>query len=43
VILFDHSGFYSEESLKELQRNAAINIVEVFKANEPTYPVNRIA
>ena len=42
VILTDHTGYYSEESLVELKIKAARNIVEVLKGNKPTYPVNNI-
>ena len=41
VILSDHTGWYSEESLKELKMKAAMNIAEVLKGGEPLYPVNR--
>ncbi|MBI9104471.1 MAG: C-terminal binding protein [Spirochaetales bacterium] len=43
VILSDHAGWYSEESLRELKMKAAMNIVEVLKGNAPLYPVNSIA
>ena len=42
VILSDHTGFYSEESLKELKTKAARNIAEVLKGGKPVYPVNQI-
>lgn len=42
VILSDHCGFYSEETIRELQRKTALNIAEVFKGNRPLYPVNEL-
>ena len=42
VILSDHTGYYSEESLKELKTKAARNIAEVLKGGKPIYPVNKI-
>ncbi len=42
VILTDHTGYYSEESLVELKTKAARNIVEVLKGKKPVYPVNQI-
>ena len=42
VILSDHTGYYSEESLKELKTKAALNIVEVLKGRKPVYPVNNV-
>ena len=40
IILSDHAGFYSEESLVELKTKAAQNVAEVLKGNKPLYPVN---
>jgi len=40
IILSDHAGFYSEESLVELKTKAAKNVAEVLKGNKPLYPVN---
>ena len=42
VILSDHSGWYSEESIIELKTKAARNIAEVLKGGRPLYPVNSI-
>jgi len=42
VILTDHTGYYSEESLVELKTKAAKNILEVLKGNKPIYPVNDV-
>jgi D-3-phosphoglycerate dehydrogenase / 2-oxoglutarate reductase len=41
VILSDHAGWYSEESLEELKRKAALNILETFRTGRPLYPVNQ--
>jgi len=43
VILSDHCGWYSEESLKELKTKSAQNILEVLKGKKPLYPVNEIS
>jgi len=42
-VLTDHTGWYSEESIKELKRKAAENIRNVLKGGEPFYPVNNPA
>jgi len=42
VILSDHTGWYSEESKKELKTKAALNIAAVLKGGKPVYPVNEI-
>lgn len=42
VILSDHAGWYTEESVVELKTKAARNIVEVLNGEAPTYPVNRL-
>jgi len=42
VILSDHTGYYSEESLKELKTKAARNVAEVLMGGKPVYPVNKI-
>jgi len=42
IILTDHAGWYSEESIVELKTKAAINILEVLKGRKPIYPVNTI-
>jgi D-3-phosphoglycerate dehydrogenase len=41
VILSDHAGWYSEESLKELKTKAALNIAEVLQGRSPLYSVNQ--
>lgn len=40
VVLTPHAGFYSEESLRELQRKAAEQVVEVLAGRRPAYAVN---
>ena len=40
VILSDHAGWYSEESVAELKTKAAQNVLEVLKGGPPLYPVN---
>lgn len=42
VILSDHTGFYSEETMKVLQRTAAQNILEVLQGRPPLHPVNQL-
>lgn len=42
IILTDHAGWYSEESIVELKTKAARNILEVLKGGKPVYPVNKI-
>ncbi len=42
VTLSDHAGWYSEESVVELKRKAAENIVAVLSGGTPKYPVNKI-
>ncbi len=42
VILSDHTGFYSEESIVELKTKAARNVLEVLKGGKPIYPVNQV-
>jgi len=42
VILSDHTGYYSEESLVKLKTEAARNIAEVLKDGKPLYPVNNL-
>mgnify|MGYP006295614729 CR=1 FL=1 len=42
VILSDHAGWYSEESVEELKSKAAKNILETFKTGKPVYPVNQV-
>ena len=43
VILSDHAGWYSEESVAELKTKAAQNVLEVLKGGKPIYPVNHPA
>ena len=40
VIITPHTGFYSEESLAELQRKAAEEVVRVLSGQPPRNPVN---
>jgi D-3-phosphoglycerate dehydrogenase len=40
VILSDHTGYYSEESLVELKTKAARNVAEVLRGGRPLYPLN---
>ncbi len=42
VVLTDHAGWYSEESLVELKTKAARNVAAVLQGTEPPYPVNRV-
>ncbi len=41
VILTDHAGWYSEESLTELKTKAAKNAAAVLEGGPPLYPVNK--
>ena len=41
-VLTDHVSYYSEESLRELQRKAAENVRDVLLGGKPRYPVNQI-
>jgi D-3-phosphoglycerate dehydrogenase len=41
VILSPHVSFYSEESIKELKRRTAENVVEVLMGKWPKSVVNR--
>ncbi len=43
VVLTPHVAFYSEESLQELQRKAAEEVVRVLSGQSPRYPVNQVA
>ncbi|MCS7234846.1 MAG: C-terminal binding protein [Armatimonadota bacterium] len=43
VVLTPHVAFYSEESLQELQRKVAEEVVRVLTGQPPRYPVNRVA
>jgi D-3-phosphoglycerate dehydrogenase len=40
VVLSDHAGWYSEESVAELKTKAAQNVLAVLKGGKPVYPVN---
>jgi D-3-phosphoglycerate dehydrogenase len=42
VILSDHTGYYSEESLIELKTKAAQNIAEVLCGRRPLYALNEL-
>ncbi len=42
IILSDHAGWYSEESIVELKTKAARNILAVLKGEKPIYPVMEI-
>lgn len=42
VVLTDHTGWYTEESMAELKTKAARNIAEVLKGEKPVYPVNQV-
>ena len=40
VVITPHAGFYSEESLRELQRKAVEQVVEALAGRRPRYAVN---
>jgi D-3-phosphoglycerate dehydrogenase / 2-oxoglutarate reductase len=42
VVIDDHDGFYTEESLSSLKKRVAENIAEVFQGRKPVYPLNCI-
>src|SRR2546426_1152835 len=42
LIVTPHVAFYSEESVQELQRKAAENVVSVLLGDAPRYPVNAV-
>jgi hypothetical protein len=42
VVLSDHAGWYSEESVPELKTKAAKNVAAVLAGGKPAYPVNTI-
>lgn len=42
VILTDHFGYYSEQSIIDLKTRAAENVLEVLAGRAPVHPVNRI-
>ncbi len=39
VVITDHAAYYSEESIIELKKKAAKNVLEVFKTGRPVYVV----
>ncbi len=39
VIMTDHAGWYTEQSVAELKQKAALNIYDVLKGNSPRYEV----
>lgn len=41
IVVTDHTGWYSEESLQDLQRKAAEEVARVFSGNKPISWVNR--
>jgi D-3-phosphoglycerate dehydrogenase len=43
VVLSDHAGWYSEESVPELKTKAARNVAAVLAGGKPAYPVNTIS
>ena len=43
VVLTDHVGWYTEESIVELKSGCAANAREVLKGNPPVHPVNVIS
>ena len=40
LILTPHTGFYSEESLLDLQTKAAQDVASVLSGESPKYPIN---
>lgn len=42
VVLSDHAGWYTVESVVELKTKAARNVVQVLGGGKPVYPVNQI-
>jgi len=42
VIFTDHAGWYSEESMRELQSKTAMNAAKVLSGQRPPYPVNEV-
>lgn len=42
VVVTDHAGWYSEESVVELKTKAARNAAAVLSGKVPPYPVNRL-
>lgn len=42
VVLTDHAGWYTVESMAELKTKAAKNVAAVLQGNKPAYPVNEV-
>jgi D-3-phosphoglycerate dehydrogenase len=42
VVLTDHVGWYTEESIVELKTGAARNVAEVLAGRPPVYPLNKV-
>jgi D-3-phosphoglycerate dehydrogenase len=42
VVLTDHVGWYTEESIVELKTGAARNVAEVLAGRPPVYPINKV-
>ncbi len=42
IVLTDHVGWYSDESIVELKRGAARNVAEVLQGRPPVYPINKV-
>jgi len=42
VVLTDHVGWYTEESIVELKSGAARNVAEVLAGRPPVYPLNKV-
>lgn len=42
VVLSDHAGWFSEESVSELKTKAARNVAAVLRGGPPVYPVNQV-
>jgi D-3-phosphoglycerate dehydrogenase len=43
IVLSDHAAWYSEESLRELQRRTALEAVRVLRGEAPEHPLNPAA
>lgn len=43
VILTPHIAFYSEESIQELKRKTALNVMDVLQGKKPRYLVNKVS
>ncbi|HUV07018.1 MAG TPA: NAD(P)-dependent oxidoreductase, partial [Spirochaetia bacterium] len=42
IVLSDHAGWYTEESIVELKTKAAQNIALVLRGEKPIYPINQV-